>query len=228
MLFGIGTLLLFVLIFGPQQWTRHILKHYGNNIEGIPGSGGELAVHLLEKLEIKDVSVVKTKSGNDHYDPGEKVIRLSPNIYDGKSLTAVTIAAHECGHAMQHHTGYTPMYLRWHMFRFLAWAEKIGVIVLVSTPIIALVTHSSHLGIATLVCGIFFLFMPVLFHLLTLPVELDASFGRALPILKDGGYLSESDIPKAKKILIAAALTYLSVSLASILNLYRWLIFLRR
>ena len=228
MLVGIGTLLLFILIFGPQLLTQHILKRYDNDIVELPGTGGELASHLLEKLEIQDVKVEKTNPNSDHYDPETKTVRLSPNVFDGKSLTAITIAAHECGHAMQHFTGYPPMYLRWHMARFLRWAEKIGVIVVITTPIIALLTRSPHLGAATLVCGIFFLLMPVLFHILTLPVELDASFGRALPMLKDGEYLPESDIPKAKIILIAAALTYLSASLASILNLYRWMIFLRR
>lgn len=228
MVFAIGTFILLVLIFGPQLWTRHVFKRYSAEIEEIPGTGGELAVHLLEKLNIQGTIVEITEPGNDHYDPQDKAVRLSPDIYNGKSLTAVTVAAHECGHALQHHTNYQPLYLRWKMARFIATAEKIASMMLVATPFIAMLTRMPHIGALTFISGFILLFLPVIFHFLTLPVEFNASFGRALPILSEGKYLPDSALPIARKILTAAALTYLSASLASLLNFYRWIIFLRR
>lgn len=228
MLFLVGTLLILVLIFGPQLWTRYIFKRYSTDITELPGTGGELAVHLLEKLDITDGKVEETEPGNDHYDPVSKTVRLSPDVYNGKSLTAITIAAHECGHALQHKSQYPPLYLRWKMARHVQTAEKIASMLLLATPFVAVLTRMPQIGALTMISGGLLLFMPVIFHLITLPVEFNASFGRALPILKEGHYLPESAIPIAHKILMAAALTYLSASLASLLNFYRWLVFLRR
>ncbi len=228
MLIGIGTLLLLAIIFGPQLWTRHVFKRYSTEIAELPGTGGELAAHLLEALRIEDTKVEVTEPDQDHYDPEERAVRLSPDVYHGKSLTAVVIAAHELGHALQHHTAYKPLYLRWRMARLVMTAEKIAGIMLVAFPFVTILTRLPHVGGLVLLTGITILLLPVLFHLVTLPVELDASFGRALPILIQGKYLPAPAIPIARRILTAAALTYVAASLASVLNFYRWLIFLRR
>ena len=99
---------------------------------------------------------------------------------------------------------------------------------LVAFPFISLLTRLPAIGVFTFACGLAILLLPVLVHLVTLPVEWDASFKRALPVLIAGEYIPESAIPIAKRILTAAALTYLAASLASLLNFYRWVAFLRR
>ncbi|MCH8162694.1 MAG: zinc metallopeptidase, partial [Proteobacteria bacterium] len=181
-----------------------------------------------KRLELSDVHVEEGEQNENYYDPENKLVKLSPENFNGKSLTAITVAAHEIGHAIQHKSGYKPLALRSRMARFSWAAEKIAAMMLVAFPFLTLLTRSPPVGIFTLACGLTILILPVLVHLITLPVEWDASFKRALPVLIAGKYIPESAIPIAKRILTAAALTYLAASLASILNFYRWLIFLRR
>lgn len=228
MLIAIGFIVLLIVIFAPQIWTRYVFNRYSTELDQLPGTGGELAQHLLNKFELNDVIVEEAEPNSDHYDPDDKAVRLSPEVYNAKSLTAVVIATHEVGHALQHHNAFPPLYLRWRLARFVAITEKIAAMMLVAFPFAAILTKIPIVGGLMLFCGIMILFMPVMFHLITLPVELDASFNRALPILEEGKYLPASAMPIARKILMAAALTYLSASLASILNFYRWLVFLRR
>jgi len=228
MLIAFGIIALLIVIFMPQIWTRYIFKRYSTELEQLPGTGGELAEHLIHKFELGDVTVEEIETDDDHYDPEARAIRLSPKVYNTKSLTAVVIASHEVGHAIQHHSAYRPLYLRWRMAKIVAISEKIAAMMLVAFPFAAVLTKIPLVGGLLLFCGIIILFLPVLFHLVTLPVELDASFNRALPILEHGNYLPESAMPIARKILMAAALTYVSASLASVLNFYRWLVFLRR
>ncbi|MCZ6526410.1 MAG: zinc metallopeptidase [Gammaproteobacteria bacterium] len=228
MLIGLGTLILLSLIFGPQLWTQHIFKRYKVQIDEIPGTGGELARHLLDKLNMEEIQVEITEAGNDHYDPLEKIVRLSPDIHDGKSLTAIVVAAHEVGHAIQDHSAYKPLQLRGQLAKYVAYSEKFASILLVAFPFMMVLTHMPLVGGLMLASGVIMLLLPVAFHLVTLPVEIDASFRRALPILIQGEYIPQSAIPIAHRILTAAALTYLSASLASLLNFYRWIVFLRR
>ena len=228
MMFAIVTILLVSLIFGPQIWARHIFKKYAVEIDAFPGTGGELAEHLINRLELGDVHVEEGEKNENYYDPENKLVKLSPDNFNGKSLTAITVAAHEIGHAIQHQTGYQPLSLRSRMAKFSWFAEKIAAILLVAFPFISLLTHLPAVGIFTFACGLIILLLPVLIHLITLPVEWDASFNRALPVLIAGEYIPESAVPIAKQILTAAALTYLAASLASLLNFYRWVVFLRR
>ena len=225
---AIGLVVLLVVIFLPQLWTRYVFNRYSTEIEQLPGSGGELAQHLIQTLSLDGVKIEETETDNDHYDPVSKVIRLSPQVFDKKSLTAVVIAAHEVGHALQDQAEYRPLILRTQMATIVALSEKIAAMMLVAFPFVAILTKLPAAGGVMLFCGIMILFLPVMFHLITLPVELDASFNRALPLLEHGKYLPESAMPVARTLLAAAALTYLSASLASVLNFYRWLIFLRR
>ncbi len=217
-----------MLIFGPQIWARHVFKKYAVEIDAFPGTGGELAEHLVEYLKLTNVRVEAGEKNDNYYDPDNKLVKLSPDNFNGKSLTAVTVAAHEIGHAIQHQSNYLPLFLRTRLSKFSCFSEKIASILLVTCPFISLLTHYPIVGVITLVCGLAILLLPVLIHLTTLPVEWDASFKRALPVLIAGEYIPESAVPAAKKILTAAALTYLAASLASILNFYRWMIFLRR
>lgn len=228
MMLAIATILLILLIFGPQIWARHVFKKYAVEIDAFPGTGGELAEHLVKRLELTDVQVEEGEQNENYYDPENKLVKLSPENFNGKSFTAVTVAAHEIGHAIQHKSGYKPLALRSRLARFSWYAEKIAGMMLVAFPFITLLTRSPPVGIFTLACGLTILILPILVNMITLPVEWDASFKRALPVLIAGEYIPESAVPIAKQILTAAALTYLAASLASLLNFYRWVAFLRR
>ena len=228
MFIALGTFLVLLIIFGPQLWTRYVFKRYKTHIEELPGTGGELASHLLEKLHIEETKVEETTKNNDHYSPTEKVVRLSPDVYTGKSLTAVVIAAHEVGHALQDKLEYPPLKLRGRVAQYAAIAEKVASVLLVAFPFASFLTKVPLVGAIMLLAGVTILLLPIILHLITLPVEIDASFNRALPILIEGKYIPESAIPIARRILTAAALTYLAASLASLLNFYRWIAFLRR
>ncbi len=220
-------LILLVLLFGPQWWARYTFRRYAKPLERIPGSGSELARHLLDRFEMQAVSVEKTEANNDHYDPQNRSVRLSPGNHDLNSLTALAVAAHEVGHAIQHQRGEALLNLRTRLIQVASVSQKIGAAALVVMPIAALVTRAPSIGVMLLIAGVGSMFLASLVHLVTLPVELDASFNKALPILRNG-YVGKDDEPKVRRVLRAAALTYLAGSLASLLNLWRWIAILRR
>ena len=221
-------ILLFITLLLPQFWVKKVIKKYSEPIKTLPGTGGELAQHLINRFELDGVSIKKVENGNDHYNPETKTIALSESNYDEKSLAAVTIAAHEFGHALQHKTNYKPLLLRTNLAKFAAVAEKIASVILIASPFAFVLAKIPAIGLIMLLAGFTIMCLPVILHIITLPVEFDASFNRALPILNEGEYLSQSTMPIAKKILMAAALTYVSASLSSLLNFYRWFLILRR
>lgn len=224
----IALIILVIIIFLPQFWVQRVIKQYSQPIDGLPGTGGELANHLIKRFELVDVSVEQTENGNDHYDPVSKTIRLSEANHEEKSLAAITIAAHEFGHALQHHTDYKPLLLRTKLATTAAAAEKIASFILVSLPFTLVLVKIPAISLIMMLAGLTIMCLPIILHLFTLPVEFDASFNRALPILSEGEYLPESAMPIANKILKAAALTYVAASLSSLLNFYRWWAILRR
>lgn len=215
-----------VVVFGPQLWAKMILKRHARHRDEIPGTGGELAQHLIENSKLEGVSLERTEGG-DHYDPITKTVRLSESVYDSKSLTAVVVAAHEVGHAIQDHFAYSPLRIRTRLVHIAAYTERLGAIFLIGLPFITALTRIPTAGALMLGTGLTLLLIPVVVHLVTLPVEFDASFGRALPILALG-YVPQEEMPAARKILTACALTYVAASLAAVLNFWRWIYFLRR
>jgi len=215
-----------LVVFGPQMWAKHVLRRHSVQQDEIPGTGGELARHLLEQAKMTDVVVERTELG-DHYDPSAKAVRLTEKIFDGKSLTAVVVAAHEVGHAIQDHIGYEPLRLRSRLVTIAALAERAGAIALIALPFVTALTRVPATGALMLVIGLGILVIPVIVHLVTLPVEFDASFRRALPIL-GMGYVPRAALPAARRILTACALTYVAASLATLLNVWRWIHILRR
>ena len=227
MLIALLVIIVGIVIFGPQLWTRRVFAQYSEPRSDYPGTGGELARHLLNRLDMPHIKVESTEKG-DHYDPETKTVRLAPNHFSGKSLTAVTIAAHEVGHAIQDHMGFQPLAERTRLVRFAQGAEKLGAMVMMGIPIATSLARTPTAGILVMVAGMATMGIATLVHLITLPVEWDASFRRALPILQQGNYLTPDDMQGARRILIAAALTYVAASLASLLNLWRWIAFLRR
>lgn len=228
-LFFILIFILFVLalVFLPQIWLTHVLKKHHQPDNKFPGNGGQFARHLLDKLNIKDVNVESTESG-DHYDPRSKSVRLSPDNYNKQSLTAIVVAAHEVGHAIQHHSHQRLFKTRQRLALVAIFAEKIGVVIFMVMPILTLISRTPTVGLLTTMAAVAMMGVGVLVHLVTLPVEWDASFKRAMPLLEAGQYLDPDDYPAARKILKAAALTYLAGALSSLLNLSRWIAILRR
>lgn len=179
-------------------------------------TGAEAAAEILRSQGIEDVRIQHI-SGNltDHYDPGAKVLRLSDSVYGSTSLAAVGVAAHECGHAVQHARGYLPLSIR----TALVPAANIGSSLCWPLIIIGLLIGGS--GSSILIrAGILLFCLALLFQIVTLPVEFNASH-RALILLQDRGILSSDEIGGARAVLRAAALTYVAGVLSSILQLLR-------
>ena len=220
-------ILIFALIFGPGWWVRNVMSRYSKPEDRYDGSGGELARHLLDSLDLQNVKVEETTKG-DHYDPQEKVIRLTAGNLNGRSLTAVTVAAHEVGHALQDASGYAPLKIRSQFITLTRPVERLGAGILMAAPFIGMLTRAPLVSLLMVLGGLMSLGATTLVHLVTLPTELDASFNRALPMLEKGDILKSVYLPHARRLLTAAALTYLAASLASLLNIARWWTLLRR
>lgn len=182
-------------------------------------SAEEVARSMLNRSGCGEVSV-RTVSGNltDHYDPRNNTLRLSDGVYGSTSVAAIGVAAHECGHAMQQHEGYAPLKLR--------------------SALVPVVNLGSNLYFPIFLLGLVFSWEPLLyvgiacfaltlvFTLVTLPVEFNAS-GRALSVLEEQGYLSRDEMDGARAVLNAAAMTYVAAAISSLLQLVRLLIIAR-
>ncbi len=215
-----------MVLFGPRLWARHVLNRY-NRQEYFSGSGLDLARLVAERLDLHGVSVEVTDTG-DHYDPETKTIRLTRAVCGRKTLTAVVVAAHEIGHAIQDQSGYRPLKTRTRLIGTAQKIERFGAIAMMAVPVLAGITRAPSIGLLMLIGGLTTLCIPVLVHFLTLPTEFDASFKRALPMLISGSYIPTEDIPAARRILLACALTYVANSLIGLLNVWRWIRILRR
>ena len=227
MIYLILGILLLVLILGPQYWASHVLKKYSTEREDIPGTGAELVKHLRKKFGLSDLSIEATDRG-DHYDPTDRTVRLTMGNFGGKSLTAIAVAAHEFGHALQHAKNYKPLTARTRMVMTAQKLEKIGGIAIIVLPFIAFTPGGARMAPFLVLAVVLSMLVNTFVHLITLPVEFDASFGRALPILKEGQYINNTDYRAARKILTACALTYLASSLSGLLNFWRWIKLFRR
>jgi uncharacterized protein len=218
--------ILLVVLLGPQWWVRHVLDRHGVERPDLPGTGGELARHLLDAAGLHGVKVELTGDG-DHYDPEESAVRLLPQHHDGRSVAAVAVAAHEVSHAVQHANGERAFAVRFNLVRKLVWVDRIASGLLLLAPVILVLVRAPFLFGLQIVAGLALLTARVAVHVLTLPVELDASFGKALPVLERGRYLSAADMPAARTVLRAAAYTYVASALMTLLNIARWFRVLR-
>lgn len=179
-------------------------------------TGAQAAQRLLAATGIRDVQV-RHVSGNltDHYNPSTKVLNLSDAVYGSSSVAAIGVAAHECGHAIQHANGYVPLKLRSAFVPVANIGSKLAWPVMLLGLLIN--SESSQLVINV---GIILFSFAVIFQLITLPVEFNAS-RRAMQLLDQQGILSESELPYTRKVLGAAALTYVAGAASSILQLLR-------
>lgn len=182
-------------------------------------TGAEAAQRVLRSAGITDVTI-RHVSGNltDHYDPRNKTLNLSDSVYGSTSVAAIGVAAHECGHAIQHQRNYVPLSIR----SAIVPVANIGSTLAWPLIIIGLF-FSSATGSLLINLGILCFTLAVLFQLVTLPVEFDAS-RRAVRILGSTGILSEQELPMTRKVLKAAALTYVAGAAAAILQLLRLII----
>lgn len=180
-------------------------------------TGAKAAEMILHSQGIYDVRIEQV-SGNltDHYDPRNKVLRLSDSVYGQASVAAIGVAAHECGHAVQDQKGYVPLRLRGAFVPVANFGSAI------SWPLI-LVGIIAGFNHTLIMLGILMFSAAVLFQIITLPVEFNAS-GRAVRILSDTGILSSMEVGQVKKVLGAAALTYVAGAASAILQLLRLLI----
>jgi Zn-dependent membrane protease YugP len=182
---------------------------------------------LVGTLGLSDVTVGVSLTG-DHYDPSEKRLGLSPDVANRRSLSAVVVASHEVAHALQHAKAYPPLSARGRLIKLAGAVERAGYLVFIIFPLMGVVLRAPVMGGLILIGAVVILVMPLLVHLITLPVELDASFNRALPLLMSGHYIPEEDLPAARRILTACALTYVASALAGFFNVWRWARVLRR
>lgn len=180
-------------------------------------TGAEAAERILHRNGIYDVRIERVSGDlTDHYDPRNKVLRLSDTVYGSTSVAAVGVAAHECGHAIQHQNSYVPLKIR----GAIAPAASIGAGISWPLIIVGIILGGSSLLINI---GIILFSAAVLFQLVTLPVEFNAS-SRALRVLSDTGILYGDEIKGSRKVLQAAALTYVAGAAAAVLQLLRLLI----
>ncbi|MBD3639550.1 MAG: zinc metallopeptidase [Marinobacter sp.] len=226
MLFVITSVLILLLVYGPHLWIRHVMKKHGAPDAGMPGTGGELAQHLINRFELSDVVVELTDEG-DHYSPSEKAVRLSRSVFDGRSITAVAVAAHEVGHAIQYHREEAITTLRQRYLPAAMIVQKIAVGFLFAIPLVVAIFKVPHVALLTALIGVLAMLASVLIQFVILPMEWDASFNKAMPILVTGEYIRKHQYDAVNSVLRAAAFTYVAAALMDILRLGRWLMILR-
>ena len=176
-------------------------------------SGAEVAREILDKHGLQDIYVVETKGNlTDHYDPKRKVIRLSSDVYHKESISSVAVAAHECGHAIQDKDNYSFMRIRAALVPFVNFSSYAGYIAIVFGVVANLID--------LIWLGIIFEIVILIFQLVTLPVEIDAS-KRALKEIEAMDTLNKAELDKGRLVLIAAAMTYIASVAAAILELLR-------
>lgn len=223
---AILVVIVLAVVLLPQLWVQHTIARHGKERADLPGTGGELARHLLNRFDLAKVKVEVTDKG-DHYDPLSKTVRLLKQHHDGRSLSAVAVAAHEVSHAIQDAQGDRTLALRQRLAGLALVTDRLAGVFFIAAPFLAALARTPLALVLVIGLGIALLSVRVLTTLVTLPVEVDASFGKALPILKDGKYLDETDLPAVRSVLRAAAFTYLAGALISLINLARWVRLLR-
>lgn len=218
---GIGfdwTYILVIIGFIITMWASSNVKNtYAKyaKVASIKGlTGAEVARMILDKQGIYDVKIEHISGDlTDNFNPSAKTLNLSDSVYGSTSIAAIGVAAHECGHAMQHNEQYFPIKLRSSIVPFASFGSKVGIPCILVGVVFSFLKPLITLGVILFSFG-------VIFQLVTLPVEFDAS-NRALETLKDMGILEESEISGSRAVLKSAALTYVASASAAILSLIR-------
>lgn len=207
---GVG----FLLSLGAQFWVKSAVNKWLKVPLRRGLTGQQVAKAILAARGIRDVRVESVQGFlSDHYDPSSKTLRLSPDIFNGRSVTAAGIAAHEVGHAIQHQEGYAPMKLRQKMVPAANIGTNLGLWITIGGIFVG-ITEVAMLGV--LLFG-----AAVAFTLVTLPVEFDAS-NRARKVLAQGGIVTAEEARGVDQVLRAAAATYVAAAVAAVLQLLYW------
>jgi uncharacterized protein len=220
---GDWTFILLIPAFLFSLWAQYKTQSTFRRYSEIAASRGitadKVAGNILQSYGVGNVSVESTPGQlTDHYDPRTKVLRLSEGVYGNSSIAAIGVAAHEAGHAIQDARGFTPIKIR---------NAIVPVVNITSNLAIPLFIIGLFASLPILIqLGIYFFAGVVAFHLVTLPVEFDAS-SRALKVLRSGAFLNNEELGGAKAVLTAAAMTYIAAALMAILNLVRLLLIAR-
>ncbi|HZK10636.1 MAG TPA: zinc metallopeptidase [Clostridia bacterium] len=213
--------LLIILIFLLSMWASNNVQRSFIKYSKVPNdrnlSGAEAARILVQRNNL-NVNIERSQGGmlSDHYDPRTNTVRLSPEVFDGRSISSLSVASHEVGHAIQHAYGYKPLEFRTSFFPIASFASKTWTLFF----FMGLFFYSGTNFFINIAIGLFA--AGLLFQLLTLPVEFDAS-RRALVQMTDQGLLGTSEIPGARAVLKSAALTYVMAALMGVANLLRLL-----
>ena len=207
----------FLVLFVPNLWVNYILKKYNKVLPDMPFTGKELGDRILKEENIENV-LIKSIKQMDHYNPKEKKIHISEDKLNKKSITSIAVVAHEIGHAIQDKENYKPLKLRQTLVEKTFIFQRLGGFLLViGLPSIFAFTKSPFITFIAAIIIMGCLSTNVLIHFITLPVEFDASFKRALPILQK--YVPKANMHECKSVLRAAAFTYLAQSIVSIFRL---------
>ncbi len=206
-----------ILTMIAQNRVKSAYQKYSKKIGNMRGmTGAEAAMHILRRNGLNDVAVEATHGTlSDHYDPRTRTVRLSPGIYQGNSIASIAVAAHECGHALQHHLGYAPLSFRSAFFPVVNISSKAAM------PLLFLGFFIRSTGLMNV--GIILFAAVVVFHLITLPVEFNAS-SRAMVLIEENGFLAKDEVGGAKKVLNAAAMTYVASAAMAAVQLLRFII----
>ena len=207
----------FLSLFLPSIWVSYVLKKNNEILPNMPFTGKELGLKLLKENKLDNVLIEPIKQV-DHYNPLEKKVRISEEKLNKKSITSIAVVAHEIGHAIQDKENYKPLLLRQKLIEKTIIFQRVGsFLLIIGLPSIFAITKSPFITFLAAILIMGCLSTNVVIHLITLPVEFDASFKRALPILQK--YVPNENMRQCRSVLRAAAFTYLAQSIVSIFRL---------
>tara|TARA_A100000164_G_scaffold36125_1_gene27702 strand:+ start:140 stop:844 length:705 start_codon:yes stop_codon:yes gene_type:complete len=207
----------FLSLFLPSIWVSYVLKKNNEILPDMPFTGKELGLKLLKENKLENV-LIEPINKVDHYNPLEKKVRISEDKLDKKSITSIAVVAHEIGHAIQDKENYKPLLLRQKLIEKTIIFQRVGsFLLIIGLPSIFAITKSPFITFLAAILIMGCLSTNVVIHLITLPVEFDASFKRALPILQK--YVPNENMRQCRSVLRAAAFTYLAQSIVSIFRL---------
>ncbi|MCD2424090.1 zinc metallopeptidase [Niabella pedocola] len=217
-----GIMMVSLLFMGISMIVSMILKSKFNRYSKVPLSAGlsgkEVAEKMLRENGIYDVQVTSVQGFlSDHYDPAKKTVNLSPEVYEGQTVAAAAVAAHECGHAVQHAARYAPLQMRSRLVPAVQFSSMI-----VNWVLLAGIIMAASGSYTLLLAGIVLMGITVVFSLITLPVEFDAS-KRALAWLNHTNVTNSTEYPMAKDALKWAATTYVVAALAAVVTLLQYI-----
>ena len=217
----------FIFALIAQQMVQGSFRRYSKFANRRGYTGADVATAILRRNGINHVAVEPVRGNlTDHYDPRTKTVRLSEGVYGSKSLAALSIAAHECGHAIQDEESYFFLRLRHSILPAVNIASNTATPLAFMGIFLGALSNVNSIGYLILQLAIIMFTVVVVFHVVTLPVELNAS-ARAIRILENDGYLDQEEIIPARRVLRAAAMTYVAAAAVALSNLIRFVILSR-